>query len=106
MTTAYSVQQNLEAQRFEIAIDGAYAVAEYEFSNGLIRFTHTRVPSALKGLGLATALVEAGLKAAADNGWLVTPQCAFFAAYMRKHPETRGLLSDAGRVVLDESQPV
>ena len=101
MNTDVSVRQNLAESRFEIPVDGVFAVAEYELANGSIRFTHTRVPPELQGRGLAITLVKAGLQAAADKGWSVIPQCEFFAADMRKHPETRGLLSEEGRELLD-----
>lgn len=54
---------------------------------------HTFVPPALRGRGLATRLVEAGLAAARERGLKVDPACPTFAEYIDVHPETRDLVA-------------
>jgi predicted GNAT family acetyltransferase len=51
---------------------------------------------------MGTHLIEAGLSLARERNLKVVPQCPFFAAYMRAHPETEDLLAPAGRVQLNK----
>ena len=92
------VEDNRDENRFELALDGELAVAEYVLRPGAIEFTHTFVPEPLRGRGVATRLVEAALASARARHLAVTPTCAMFAAYMEGHPETHDLLAvDGGR---------
>jgi predicted GNAT family acetyltransferase len=58
-----------------------------------IVFTHTIVPKAIEGRGVASKLIRAALDSARDQGLKVVAQCPFVAAYMQRHPETRDLLA-------------
>ncbi len=91
--SAPPVRDNVAAQRLEIGIDGQVAYAEYQRDRNLITFTHTRVPEALRGRGLGTQLVEAGVRLAQDQALKVIPKCPFFAAYFAAHPQLRDLLA-------------
>ena len=96
-----TVHDNPARSRFEYpSPQGEPAVAEYLLRGDTITFTHTRVPEALRGQGIATQLVLAGLASARARGLRVVPQCAMFAGYMRKHPETHDLLTGEGRALL------
>ena len=97
---APSVNDNPSEQRFEYMSEGELAVATYSLAGKVITFVHTRVPEALRGKGVATQLVLAGLASARERGLRVIPQCPVFAAYMRAHPETHALLAEEGRVLL------
>ena len=88
-----TVTDNRAERRFEADIDGQQAIAAYRIDGDVMTFTHTAVPDAVQHHGVGTALVEAGLAAARREGWKVVPQCAMFAAYMERHPETRDLLA-------------
>ncbi|HVY03848.1 MAG TPA: GNAT family N-acetyltransferase [Caulobacterales bacterium] len=94
------VRDNVRAQRFEIEIEGQFAIAEYKLADGVITFTHTEVPAALGGRGLGTRLIRAGLDAARERGLKVIPECPFFAKYMREHAETHDLIHPAHRKIL------
>ena len=93
--TAIEVRDNPEQSRFEITVDGHTAFAQYILADGLIIFTHTEVPPALGGRGIATRLVEAGLQSARQRGLSVVPRCSVFGRYMLKRPETHDLLGDS-----------
>ncbi len=80
------------AQRFELDVDGDVAFAQYRRDGDVIDFVHTFVPEPLRGRGLATRLVKAGLASAREHGWKVIPSCPTFAAYIDEHPETRDLV--------------
>lgn len=88
-----AVRDNRAADRFEIDVDGQIAFAQYVLAPDHIIFTHTEVPEALGGRGLATKLVEAGLASARQRGLSVIPRCSVFGRYMIKRPETHDLLA-------------
>ena len=103
MTTSSSpasVQDNPSEHRFEYASQGERAVVVYALAANVITFLHTWVPEALRGQGIATQMVLAGLASARERGLRVIPRCPVFAAYMRAHPETHDLLADEGRALL------
>lgn len=97
------IVNNSDHHRFELSLsDGATGFAEYRLlGDGRILFPHTVVPEGHEGHGYGTRLIEAGLAFAREQGLKVVPQCRFFRAYMKKHPETRDLLDPASAQLLD-----
>jgi len=89
-----AIHDNAAAHRFEMMVDHHAAVATYAISGDTITFIHTVVPEALRGRGIARALVVFALASARERGLKVVPQCEVFDAYMRKHAETHDLLAD------------
>ena len=79
--------------RFAVMVDGRLCVCAYHLREGVVLFTHTEVPPALQGRGIAAALVRAALGWARAQGLAVRPLCSYVAAYMRRHPETQDLLA-------------
>jgi uncharacterized protein len=102
MNETITVRDNPQARRFEAAVQGHIAIAQYEMAPGVITFTHTLVPESLRGRGVANELAKAGLAAARARGLLVIPKCTYFAAYMKKHPDTHDLLALEGRALVKE----
>jgi predicted GNAT family acetyltransferase len=88
-----TVRDNRAEQEFELDVEGHRAIAAYQREGGTITFTHTLVPKAIEGRGVASKLIRAALDAARDEGLKVIPQCPFVAAYIERHPEYRGLLA-------------
>jgi hypothetical protein len=68
-------------------------VADYQMRGNVMWMTHTGVPSAVGGRGVAAELVRVALEWAARQGHTVEPACSYVDAYMRRHPETRSLLA-------------
>lgn len=95
-TPELPIGHDAAAQRFFIDIEGQRAFCDYRLDAGGGRrrmlMTHTEVPPALGGRGIAAALVAAALAWARDEGLVVVPLCSYVAAYMRRHPETQDLL--------------
>jgi hypothetical protein len=89
---AVVVVHNAAASRFEAEIGGRLAVCVYQRQGNVLLLTHTEVPHAAQGLGVAAALVEATLAWARQEGLRVRPLCSYVAAYMRRHPQTQDLL--------------
>jgi len=80
-------------QRFEATVDGHLCVADYRLRDGVMWMTHTEVPRAVEGRGIAAEIVRAALAWAEAQGHPVRPACAYVASYMRRHPETAKLLA-------------
>lgn len=99
---AMDVRDNTQKHRFEIEIDGQFAIAEYEMRDGAIAFIHTEAPPALGGRGLGTQLIRAGLTSARERGLKVIPICPFFAKYIREHAEEQDLLHPDYRKILTD----
>lgn len=91
-TTAHTVSHNPTEHRFEVAVEGQLAIAEYKLTSPLVmRLTHTEVPQALEGRGIAGALARFAMAHAREHQLKIDPQCRYMSAYMDKHPETHDL---------------
>jgi uncharacterized protein len=82
-----------EASRFEARLSEGLALCVYRRDGDVLLLTHTEVPMALEGRGIAAELVRASLDWARAEGLRVRPLCSYVAAYMRRHPETQDLLA-------------
>ncbi|MCD9086871.1 GNAT family N-acetyltransferase [Stenotrophomonas sp. SY1] len=92
MTAPASIQHNPAEHCFETTVDGHRAVLDYELENGVMVITHTGVPQAIGGRGIAAELTRAALEHARSNGLKVVPACAYAAAFMQRHGEYTALL--------------
>ena len=88
-----TVQHNAGASRFEARVGTQLAVADYVLEEGRIVFTHTYVPTGLRGHGIAEKLVRAGLAFARAEGRRVVPQCSYVEVFIQRHPEFQPLLA-------------
>lgn len=87
------ITDNKAEQEFELTVDGHHAFAAYQREGDTIVFTHTLVPQAIAGRGIAGKLIRFALDRARDQGLKVVPQCPFVKAYIDKHPEYLDLLA-------------
>jgi predicted GNAT family acetyltransferase len=94
------IENNAAAQQFEAKVDGYLAVVEYRFVGENIVFTHTEVPEALAGHGIANKLAHAALEYARAQQLLVVPLCPFVTSYIRHHPEYQTLVEPAFRALV------
>ena len=88
-----AVTHNVARQRFEATVDGQVCVADYQLRGNVMWMTHTGVPPAVGGRGIAAELVRVALEWAAGQGHRVEPACSYVEVYMRRHPETQKLLA-------------
>lgn len=79
-------------QRFTLPTEPA-SVLDYQLSGDRIVFTHTGVPPAYQGQGLAARLAEAGLHWARAQGLQVVPACSYIRSYIQRHPEWQNLIA-------------
>ena len=87
-----SVDHNPAQACFETTVDGHRAVLEYVLEDGAMVITHTGVPEAIGGRGIAADLTRAALAHARAAGLKVVPACAYAAAFMQRHSEYTDLL--------------
>ena len=92
MDTPLDIRHRPEASCFEVALADGRARCAYRRQGDLLLLTHTEVPPALEGRGIAAALVKATLDWARAEGLHVRPLCSYVSAYMRRNPGTQDLL--------------
>ena len=81
--------------RYEARIAGKDATGELTYRKlgvDAIVAEHTGVPQALRGKGIATALVERLVEDARTEGFKIVPKCPFVKALFDQHPEWASLL--------------
>ena len=78
--------------RFVTEADGHVANLDYEMAGGVMHITHTHVPEAIGGRGIAGRLAEAAFHHARVEGWKVRPLCSYVEAWVKRHPEWADLL--------------
>ena len=91
MTVA--VTHNEPRKRFETTVDGHVCMADYQMRGNVMWMTHTGVPPAVGGRGIAAELVRVALEWAERNNYKVEPSCSYVEVYMRRHPQTQKLLA-------------
>jgi len=81
------IRHDAAARRFSVVVDDEEGYLEYKADEGAIVITHTAVPEAIGGRGIAGALVQAALEYARAAGLKVIPRCSYAARYFDTHPE-------------------
>lgn len=93
MPESIDVVHNPSANRFEATLDGHLSVCDYTVDGNRMVFTHTLVPSELRGRGIAEQLVRAALAEARRRGAVVVPACSFVSVFIARHKEFQDLLA-------------
>ena len=94
MASLLDFRHEPQLNRFIAHGDGGQCLLEYRRAGNTLHITHTEVPPALQGRGLAADLVAAVLTEVRAQGWRVCPVCSYVRTYMRRHPETQDLLEN------------
>lgn len=82
-----AVRDNPELDRFELDADGETACAYYRIADGVITFTSTQTPPAIRGRGVASELIRGALQFARARGLKVRAACSFVVDYLARRPE-------------------
>jgi len=90
---AYEVQHDLAGQRFSARVHGCVALLEYQVRRRRMVITHTEVPEAIEGRGIAGELTRVALRWARANRYKVVPACAYAEAFFERHVEYQDLLA-------------
>ncbi|MCL2790191.1 MAG: N-acetyltransferase [Desulfobulbus sp.] len=81
-------KKNELMKRFELSVEGNTAVLDYvEQGDSVLVFTHTFVPSELRGRNIAAILTRYALEDASRQGKKVVPQCSYVAVFMDRNKE-------------------
>lgn len=88
-----SVRHDPAARRFAVTVDGTDAFVDYEQRGEQMVITHTRVPDAIAGRGVAGHLTRAAFDHARSAGWTVKPQCSYAAGWADRHPDVADLIA-------------
>ena len=81
-------------QQFRMEVDGHHAVVDYTLAGNVMTITHTGVPEAIGGRGIAGELNQAALEHARQSGWVVVPGCNYTQSYLRRHPRFQDLVQE------------
>lgn len=83
--------------RYELEIEGKTAVLEYR-ENGpeTLIFTHTFVPTELRGRNIAAILTRFALDQARAQQKKVIPQCSYAATFLQRNKEYADLRAETG----------
>ena len=81
------VTHDASSQNFTCAVDGQRCVLDYVLLGTTMTITHTGVPAAVGGRGIASALTLAAMDTARREGWQVVPACSYAALWLRRHPD-------------------
>lgn len=92
MTEHLAISHHPIPGRFMAEVDGHQAYLDYEMDGAVMHITHTIVPEAIGGRGIASKLVRAAFEQARQEGWQVRPLCSYAAAWAAKHPEQADLV--------------
>lgn len=90
-----SIRHDPSAHRYEMAVEGKVAVLEYTQEDDRLIFTHTYVPPALRGRGLAEKLVRRALDDARAQKAKVVAACSYVSRFVERHREYQSLLADS-----------
>ena len=82
-----TVRDNKAQNRFELAVEGGTAFANYRMTSSAVIITHTETPRAVRGRGIASELGKGALELIRTDRRKVIAGCAFVVDYLRKHPE-------------------
>jgi hypothetical protein len=81
------ITHNTGAHRYELPTEHGLAIAIYSEQGDRRIFTHTEVPPADEGKGIASRLVREALDDTRRHGFKIVPACSFVVAFARRHPE-------------------
>lgn len=80
-----SVTHEPDRQRFVSVLEGQESVLEYRLlPDQGIDFTHTFVPKALRGKGIAEKLVRTGIGWAREQGFEMTASCWYVSRILKR----------------------
>jgi len=87
------LRNNAEAARYEMDEQGQTSWADYRLQGERLYIDHVESPPALRGTGAAGRLMKALAQDARNRGLKITPICGYAAAWLRRSPEFKDLVS-------------
>lgn len=90
---AYEVSHDPAGRRFTACVQGHPALLDYQLKRRRMVITHTSVPAAISGRGIAGELTRVALRWARENRLRVVPACAYAEWFFAQHEEFHDLLA-------------
>ncbi|MDV3468321.1 GNAT family N-acetyltransferase [Stenotrophomonas sp. C3(2023)] len=94
---AYEIEHDEAHQRFTARVSGYLALLDYQLRPASrprrMVITHTEVPEAIGGRGIAGELTRVALRWAREKKYKVEPACSYAQAFMARHEEFDDLLA-------------
>ncbi len=87
------IRHDDKAHTFRAIVDGERCVLDYELDGSTMTITHTGVPEAVGGRGIAGKLTRFALATARTRGWKVIPDCSYAQQFFEKYDEYADLLA-------------
>jgi predicted GNAT family acetyltransferase len=84
---SYTLIHNEPECKYEYHIDDHIAYITYDDQDGKMHLTHTIVPDALAGQGLAKKLLEDVLEQIKKDGKKAVAMCSYIVKYQEKNPD-------------------
>jgi len=84
---SYTLIHNEPECKYEYHIDDHIAYITYDDQDGNMHLTHTIVPDALAGQGLAKKLLEDVLEQIKKDGKKAVAMCSYIVKYQEKNPD-------------------
>ena len=88
------VHLNKEKHRFEMSINGEYAIINYRQTGDVVNLIHTEVAEPLEGHGVAAALAKKTFQYLEDHQLKMVPSCSYVQHYLHRHPEWYRIVAD------------
>ena len=88
----HTLIHNETENKYEFHIDDHIAYITYDNRDGVLHLTHTIVPEALAGKGLAKILTIAVMDEIEANNLKVQAQCSYTVAFLEKNPDYQRLV--------------
>lgn len=85
--------EHIPGQGFVLEMEGHRSVLDYHLAGGRMVITHTGVPAALRGRGVAGQLVQAAFEHARHHALQVEPRCEYASAWVGRHPDYADLVA-------------
>lgn len=90
--TVPAIEHDLRGHRFQVTVEDHLALLDYRLTPARMTITHTLVPAAIGGRGIAAALTVAALEYARAHALKVEPACEYAAVFLRRHDEYADLV--------------
>ena len=81
------VVHNPAQKRFEIQLGDQIAMVKYVLGSKEIIFTHTEVPTAFEGKGIAGKIAKVAVEYAKAQELRIRAFCPYMSSYIKRHPE-------------------
>ena len=90
---AFTLLHNQDENRYEYHIEGHICHITYDNHNGNLHLTHTIVPDALGGRGIAKKLLIDVLEAIRANGQKAVAKCSYIVNFENKNSDYKDVFT-------------